>query len=157
MNLKENVIVISYKHYWNFREGKIFAPSNQNTYFSRFGNLLSKNLVVRVLNRECTPLKGVLKECHSILNAGVGVGVPLNFLAKSGSGSATQKIWYSNISLPLPLQKWSFLLNTYHTTIARVLFVLSAILLNILLNILINQDLRLERAKPWVLGPRYMM
>ena len=56
-----------------------------------FGNFLSKTLVIGMLKRARTPLKGVLKECHSIFNAGVGVGVPLNFLAVSGSGSATQK------------------------------------------------------------------
>ena len=48
--------------------------------------------VVGVLKRASTPLKGVLKERHSIFNAGVGAGVPLNFLAVSGNGSATQKI-----------------------------------------------------------------
>ena len=57
-----------------------------------FGNFLSKTLVIGVLKRAHTPLKGVLKECHSIFNAGVGAGVPLNFPARSGSGSATQKI-----------------------------------------------------------------
>ena len=39
-----------------------------------------------------TPLKGVLKECHSIFNAGLGAGVPVNFSAMSDSESATQKI-----------------------------------------------------------------
>ena len=39
-----------------------------------------------------TLLKGVLKEYHSFFNAGVEAGVPLKFLAMSGSGSATQKI-----------------------------------------------------------------
>ena len=57
-----------------------------------FGNFLSKNLEIGVLKRVRTPLKGVLKECHSIFNGGVGAGVPLNLLAVSGSGSATQKI-----------------------------------------------------------------
>jgi len=57
-----------------------------------FGNFLSKNLVIGVLKRAHTPLKGVLKECHSIFNAGVVAGVPLNLLAMSGSGSATKKV-----------------------------------------------------------------
>ena len=57
-----------------------------------FGNFLSKTLLIGVLKRARTPLKGVLKECHSIFNAGVGAGVPLNFLAMSGSGSANQKM-----------------------------------------------------------------
>ena len=60
--------------------------------FLGFGNLLSKNLVIGVLKGVHTLLKGVLKECHSFFNAGVGAGVPLKFLAMSGSGSATQKI-----------------------------------------------------------------
>ena len=41
----------------------------------------------------------MLKECHSIFNSGVGAGVPLKFIAMSGSGSATQKIkeyWTQN-------------------------------------------------------------
>ena len=61
-------------------------------YFLGFRNLLSKILVIVVLKRARTPLKGVLKECHSIFNGGLGAGVPLNLLAVSGSGSATQKI-----------------------------------------------------------------
>ena len=60
--------------------------------FLPFGNFLSKNLEIGVLKRVRTPLKGVLKECHSIFNGGVGAGVPLNLLEVSGSGSATQKI-----------------------------------------------------------------
>ena len=60
--------------------------------FLGFGNSLSKNLVIGVLKGVHTLLKGVLKECHSLFNAGVGAGVPLKFLAMSGSGSATQKI-----------------------------------------------------------------
>ena len=60
--------------------------------FLGFGNSLSKNLVIGVLKGKHTLLKGVLKECHSLFNAGVGAGVPLKFLAMSGSGSATQKI-----------------------------------------------------------------
>ena len=60
--------------------------------FFPFGNFLSKNVEIGVLKRVRTPLKGVLKECHSIFNGGVGAGVPLNLLAVSGSGSATQKI-----------------------------------------------------------------
>ena len=58
------------------------------TIFLSFGNLLSKNLVIGVLKGAHTLLKGVLKECHSFFNT--GVGVPLKFLAMSGSGSATQ-------------------------------------------------------------------
>ena len=58
--------------------------------FLGFGNLLSKNLVIGVLKRAHPRLKGVLIECHSFFNAGVGAGVPLNFLAMSGS--ATQKM-----------------------------------------------------------------
>ena len=65
---------------------------NLITIFLAFGNLLSKNLVIGVLKGAHTLLKGVLKECHSFFNAGVGAGVPLKFLAMSGSGSATQKI-----------------------------------------------------------------
>ena len=65
---------------------------NLITIFLAFGNLLSKNLVIGVLKGAHTLLKGVLKECHSFFNAGVGTGVPLKFLAMSGSGSATQKI-----------------------------------------------------------------
>ena len=61
-------------------------------FFLSFGNFLSKNLEIGVLKRVRTPLKGVLKECHSIFNSGVGVGVPLKFIAMNGSGSATQKI-----------------------------------------------------------------
>ena len=62
------------------------------TIFLSFGNLLSKNLVIGALKGAHTLLKRVLKECHSFFNAGVGAGVPLKFLAMSGSGSATQKI-----------------------------------------------------------------
>ena len=62
------------------------------TIFLSFGNSLSKNLVIGVVKGAHTLLKGVLKECHSFFNAGVGAGVPLKFLAISGSGSATQKI-----------------------------------------------------------------
>ena len=65
---------------------------NLITIFLAFGNLLSKNLVIGVLKGAHTLLKGVLKECHSFFNAGVGARVPLKFLAMSGSGSATQKI-----------------------------------------------------------------
>ena len=69
-----------------------FLWFNLINFFLPFGNFLSKNLVIGVLKRARTPLKGVLKECHSIFNGGVGAGVPLNLLAVSGSGSATQKI-----------------------------------------------------------------
>ena len=81
--------------------GRIFTPAtikveylwfNLIKSFLPFGNFLSKNLEIGVLKRVRTPLKGVLKECHSIFNGGVGAGVPLNLLAVSGSGSATQKI-----------------------------------------------------------------
>ena len=65
---------------------------NLINFFLPFSNFLSKNLEIGVLKRVRTPLKGVLKECHSIFNAGVGAGVPLKFLAMSGSESATQKI-----------------------------------------------------------------
>ena len=57
-----------------------------------FCNILSKTFAIAVLKRVRTHLKGVLKECHSIFNSGVGAGVPLKFLAMSGSGSATQRI-----------------------------------------------------------------
>ena len=57
-----------------------------------FCNFLSKSWAIGVLKRVRTHLKGVLKECHSILDSGVGAGVPLKFIAMSGSGSATQKI-----------------------------------------------------------------
>ena len=60
--------------------------------FLVFGNLNSKNLVIKVLKGAHNLLKGVLKKCHSFFNLGVGAGVPLKFLAVSGSGSATQKI-----------------------------------------------------------------
>ena len=60
--------------------------------FLGFGISLSKNLVIGVLKGVHTLLKGVLKERHSFFNAGVGAGVPIIFLALSGSGSATQKI-----------------------------------------------------------------
>ena len=62
------------------------------TIFWGSGNLLSKSLPIGVLKGRYTLLKGVLKECHSFVNAGVGVGVPLKFLAIGGSGIATQKI-----------------------------------------------------------------
>ena len=62
------------------------------TIFLGSGNLLSKNLLIGVIKGRHTLLKGVLKECHSFFNAGVEAGVPLKFLAMSGSGSATQKI-----------------------------------------------------------------
>ena len=42
-------------------------------------------MAIGVLKRVRTHLKGVLKECHSIFNSGVGGGVPLKFLAMSGS------------------------------------------------------------------------
>ena len=58
-------------------------------YFLQF---LSKKLAIGVLKRVRTHLKGMLKECHSIFNSGVGAVVPLKFLAMRGSGSATQKI-----------------------------------------------------------------
>ena len=57
-----------------------------------FGNSLFKNLVIGVLKGVLTLVKGVLKECHSFFNAEVGAGVPLKFLAMSGSGRATQNI-----------------------------------------------------------------
>ena len=74
------IITIKVEYLW-FNLIKLFLP---------FGNFLSKNLGIGVLKRVCTPFKGVLKECHSIFNGGVGAGVPLNLLAVSGS--ATQKI-----------------------------------------------------------------
>ena len=79
-----------YKYYYSNKRGISLVQSNQ--IFLPFGNFLSKNLEIGVLKRVRTPLKGVLKECHSIFNGGVGAGVPLNLLAVSGSGSATQKI-----------------------------------------------------------------
>ena len=79
-----------YKYYYNNKSGISLVQSNQ--IFLPFGNFLSKNLEIGVLKRVRTPLKGVLKECHSIFNSGVGAGLPLKFLAMCGSGSATQKI-----------------------------------------------------------------
>ena len=79
-----------YKYYYNNKSGIFLVQSNHDLL--PFGNFPSKNLETGVLKRVRTPLKGVLKECHSIFNAGVGVGVPLNLLAVSGSGNATQKI-----------------------------------------------------------------
>ena len=76
------IIIIKVEYFW----------FNLINFLLLFGNFLSKTLVIGVLKRARTPLKGVLKECHSIFNAGVGAGVPLNFLAMSGSESATQKI-----------------------------------------------------------------
>ena len=76
------IIIIKVEYFW----------FNLINFLLLFGKFLYKNLVIGVLKRARTPLKGVLKECHSIFNAGVGAGVPLNFLAMSGSGSATQKI-----------------------------------------------------------------
>ena len=78
-----NTIMIIKREYFWF---------NLINFLLLFGNFLSKTLVIGVLKRARTPLKGVLKECHSIFNAGVGAGVPLNLLAVSGSESANQKI-----------------------------------------------------------------
>ena len=74
------IMIIKVEYFW----------FNLINFLLLFGNFLSKILVIGVLKRARTPLKGVLKECHSIFNAGVGAGVPLNLLAVSGS--ATQKI-----------------------------------------------------------------
>ena len=76
------IIIIKVEYFW----------FNLINFLLLFGNFLSKTLLIGVLKRVHTPLKGVLKECHSIFNAGVVAGVPLKFLAMSGSGSATQKI-----------------------------------------------------------------
>ena len=76
------IITIKVEYFW----------FDQIKFFLLFGNFLSKNLEIGVLKRVRIPLKGVLKECHSIFNGGVGAVVPLNLLAVSGSGSATQKI-----------------------------------------------------------------
>ena len=81
---------ISFKHFLTIKVENLWF--NLITIFLAFGNLLSKNLVIGVLKGAHTLLKGVLKECHSVFNAAVGAGVPLKFLAMSGSGSATQKI-----------------------------------------------------------------
>ena len=79
-----------YKYYHDNKSGIFLVQSNQ--FLLLFDNFLSKTLIIGVLKRARTPLKGVLKECHSIFNARVVVGVPLNLLAMSGRGSATQKI-----------------------------------------------------------------
>ena len=102
MALKILQICIEECHSWNFERNflkiiiKKFSTDSCAIMLSVKakcnGNFLSKNLVIGVLKRAHTPLKGVLKECHSIFNGGVGAGVPLNLLAVSGSGSATQKI-----------------------------------------------------------------
>ena len=75
------IIKIKVEYLW-FNLIKFFLP---------FGNFLSKNLEIGVLKRVRTPLKGVLKECHSIFNEGVGAGVPLNLLAVSGVGVPLKK------------------------------------------------------------------
>ena len=62
-----------------------------------------------MLQRACSSSKGVLKECHTIFIAGVGAGVPLNFSAVSGSGSATQEIkecWTRCFLLKFYIQCW---------------------------------------------------
>ena len=59
-----------YKYYYYNKSGISLVQSIQ--LFFPFGNFLSKNLEIGVLKRVHTPLKGVLKECHSIFNAGVG-------------------------------------------------------------------------------------
>ena len=61
------IIIIKVEYFW----------FNLINFLLLFGNFLSKTLVIGVLKRAHTPLKGVLKECHSIFNAGVGAGVPL--------------------------------------------------------------------------------
>ena len=83
MAITTNTIITMKVEYLWFNLIKLLLP---------FGNFLSKNLEIGVLKRVRTPLKGVLKECHSIFNGGVGAGVPLNLLAVSGNGSATQNI-----------------------------------------------------------------
>ena len=75
---------------------------SSTTIFLGFHNLLSKNLVIGVLKGVHTLLNGVLKERHSFFNAGVGAGVPLKFLAMSGSGSATQKTRLKTLQSKLP-------------------------------------------------------
>ena len=77
-----------FKYYYNIKSGISLVQSNH--FFLPFGNFLSKNLEIGVLKRVCTHLKGVPKECHSILDS--GVEVPLKVIAMSGIGSATQKI-----------------------------------------------------------------
>ena len=57
------IIIIKMEYFW----------FNLINFLLLFGNFLSKTLVIGVLKRAHTPLKGVLKECHSIFNAGVGV------------------------------------------------------------------------------------
>ena len=76
------IIIIKVEYFW----------FNLINFLLLFGNFLSKTLLIGVLKKVHTPLKGVLKECHSIFNAGVVAGVPIKFSAMSGSGSAIQKI-----------------------------------------------------------------
>ena len=50
------IIIIKVEYFW----------FNLINFLLLFGNFLSKTLVIGVLKRERTPLKGVLKKCHSI-------------------------------------------------------------------------------------------
>ena len=59
-----------------------------------------------------TLLDGVLKEYHSFFNAGLGAGVPLKFLAKSGSAIQKNKGVLNPLGSRVALKRVAFLFGT---------------------------------------------